>query len=156
MREKHQTDLLRDLKRVYNAPKKPQAEECFADFKTEWETLYPKVVKSWETDLPDLLTFLDYPDEIRPSIYTTNWLERAIKEMRRRTKTQESLPSPKAAEKVLYLRSEERNDSWKNRRMRGFKKARPKLEEMFSKRYGTKTDEESSTLEEDIPIPSPG
>ncbi|MFB6290218.1 MAG: IS256 family transposase, partial [Candidatus Bipolaricaulia bacterium] len=105
IRENHKDDLLRDLKRVYNAPKKSQAKECFSDFKEEWNDLYPKVVESWEEDLPDLLTFLDYPDEIRSTIYTTNWLERAIKEMRRRTKTQDSFPSPQAAEKTLYLRT---------------------------------------------------
>ena len=158
VRENHKDDLLRDLKRVYNAPKKSQAKECFTDFKEEWNDLYPKVVDSWEEDLPDLLTFLDYPDEIRSTIYTTNWLERAIKEMRRRTKPQEGLPSPKAAEKVLYLRTKERNDKWGNRRMRGFKKAKPKLQEKFVDRYGPKKEEpkEQTESREDNPIASPG
>ena len=158
VRENHKDDLLRDLKRVYNAPKKSQAKECFTDFKEEWSDLYPKVVDSWEEDLPDLLTFLDYPDEIRSTIYTTNWLERAIKEIRRRTKPQDSLPSPKAAEKVLYLRTKERNDKWGNRRMRGFKKAKPKLQEKFADRYGPKKEEpkEQTESREDNPTASPG
>jgi len=158
VRENHKDDLLRDLKRVYNAPKKSQAKECFSDFKEEWDDLYPKVVQSWEEDLPDLLTFLDYPDEIRSTVYTTNWLERAIKEIRRRTKPQDSLPSPKAAEKVLYLRTKERNDNWGNRRMRGFKKAKPKLQEKFADRYGPKKEEpkEQTESREDNPTASPG
>jgi len=45
--------------------------------------------------------------------------------MRRRTKTQDSFPSPKAAEKVLYLRNKERNDNWSNRRMRALRKQSP-------------------------------
>ncbi|MFP4135844.1 MAG: transposase [Candidatus Acetothermia bacterium] len=159
IRENNKDDLLRDLKRVYNAPKKSQAKECFSDFKDEWGDLYLKVVQSWEEDLPDLLTFLDYPDEIRSTIYTTNWLERAIKEMRRRTKTQDSFPLPKAAEKVLYLRTKERNDKWGNRRMRGFKKAKPQLGEKFADRYGPKKDKqpkEQKESREDIPTASPG
>ena len=159
IREHHKDDLLRDLKRVYNAPKKSQAKECFTDFKEEWNDLYPKVVQSWEEDLPDLLTFLDYPDEIRSTIYTTNWLERAIKEMRRRPKTQDNFPSPKAAEKVLYLRTKERNDNWGSRRMKGFKKAKSKLQEKFTDRYGPKKEEqpkEQKESKEDIPSASPG
>ena len=157
IRKKHETDLLRDLKRVYNAPKRSQARECFRDFKGKWEDLYPQVVKSWEEDLSHLLTFLDYPDEIRQTIYTTNWLERAIKEVRRRTKTQESLPSLKAAQKVLYLRTKDINDSWKKQRMSGFKQAKPKLEEMFSDRYGPKEgSKEREKRVKDTPINLPG
>jgi len=70
-------------------------------------------------------------------------LERAIKEMRRRTKSQDSLPSPKAAEKILYLRTKERNNKWGNRLTRDFEKAKPKLEEMFMDRYDPRTEEQS-------------
>lgn len=112
------------------------AKGAFSNFKGKWEGTYPEVVESWEDGLPNLLTFMDYPYSIRQSIYTTNWLERTIKEFRRREKTMDSLPSPKAARKLFYLLSKEQTEDWSKRRMRGFKKARDQLEEMFEQRYG--------------------
>jgi len=67
-------------------------------------------------------------------------LERVIKEIRRRCKAQDSSPST-VAEKVLYLRTKQRNDKWGNRRMRGFSKAQPKLQSKFADRYGPKKEE---------------
>ena len=51
-----------------------------------------------------LLAFYKYPDSIQKSIYTTNWIERANKEIRKRLKTMNSLPNKKAVEKILYLK----------------------------------------------------
>ncbi|MBS3788013.1 transposase [Candidatus Bipolaricaulota bacterium] len=138
-------------------PRKSLKRRSASDFKEEWNDLYPKVVK--KGGKKTCLTFMECPDEIRFTIYTTNWLERAIKEMRRRTKTQDSLLSPKAAEKILYLRTKERNDKWGNRRMKGFKKAKPKLLEKFAGRYGPKTEEQhqnQTESKEDTPTASPG
>jgi len=48
---------------------------------------------------------LDYPEEIRASIYTINILERANKKIKRRTKTIEVFSYVKAIKKILYLTS---------------------------------------------------
>lgn len=129
-------ELTDDLKKIYEAPDKEMAKGAFSNFKDKWGDTYPGVTESWEEDLPELLTFMDYPYSISQSIYTTNWLERTIKEFRRNEKTKDSLPNPKAAKKLFYLLSKERTENWANRRMRGFKKARDQLEEMFAERYG--------------------
>lgn len=142
-------ELTDDLKKIYEAPDKEMAKNAFSNFKDKWKDAYPDVVESWEDDLPDLLTFMDYPYSIRKSIYTTNWLERTIKEFRRREKTMDSLPNPKAAKKLFYLLSKEQSEDWTKRRMRGFKKARDQLEEMFEERYGTnRTQPDQSAGEE--------
>jgi len=116
----------------------------------------PKVIESWEEELPDPLTFLDYPDEIRSTIYTTNCLERAIKEMRKRTKTQDSFPSPQAAEKTRCLEPRSVTTNGVTGELH-FKKAKPKLQEKFTDRYGPKKEEQNQTeSKEDIPSASPG
>jgi len=48
---------------------------------------YSELVESWNRDFSTLTTFLDYHEEIRPSIYIINILERTNKEIKRRTKT---------------------------------------------------------------------
>ncbi|MDQ0341109.1 transposase-like protein, partial [Caldalkalibacillus uzonensis] len=60
-------------------------------------------VQSWEKDLPTLLTFLKYPSAIRSVIYTTNWIERTIKEIKKRLRPMNSLPDVKAPKKSCTL-----------------------------------------------------
>ena len=62
------------------------------------------MVKSWEQELDKLLTFLKYPESIQRVIYTTNLIERAIKEIRKRIKVIGALPSVGSVEKFVYLR----------------------------------------------------
>ena len=71
-------------------------------------------------DLPVLLTFYKYPKEIRSYIYTTNMIERTIKEVRKRLKTMNSLPSIESVEKIVYLVSNNYNNSWTTKRTAGF------------------------------------
>lgn len=137
VRKKDQTAIAEDLKAIYEANTKEEAKSQFEAFKESWQSKHPKVVKSWEKDLDVLLTFLEYPSSIQRMIYTTNIIERTIKEIKKRTKTMNSLPSEKAAEKVVYLQSIEYNQRWAERKLRGFKSAYQQLQNMFEARYGS-------------------
>lgn len=136
-RQKDQAALAEDLKNIYKAAQtKEDGHRAFETFKANWKGKYPKVVKSWEEDLNVLLTFLDYPSSIQSMIYTTNIIERTIKEIKKRTKTMNSLPSEQAAEKIFYLQSMDYNDRWAERKLRGFASAYDELQSMFETRYG--------------------
>ena len=50
-----------------------------------------------------LLEFLNHPKGIRAYLYTTNQLERLIKELKRRTKVVEIFCGPEALEKLVYI-----------------------------------------------------
>ncbi|MFS0728384.1 transposase [Paenibacillus sp. 1P07SE] len=65
---------------------------------------YPKEAKSWEDQLPTLLTFYNYPALTRPAIYTTNPIERKNRELRNRLKPMNSLTNIEAAEKSSICR----------------------------------------------------
>jgi len=67
-----------------------------------WKRIYPELVESWRKDFSTLTTFLDYPEQIRSSIYTINILERANK---KKNQDYRGLPYVKAIEKILYLAS---------------------------------------------------
>src|SRR5699024_3816763 len=101
-----------------------------------WQSKHPKVVKSWEKDLDVLLTFLDYPSSIQRIIYTTHIIETTMKEIKKRTKTMNSLPSERATEKVVYLQVTDYNQKWAERKLRGFASAYQQLQDMFESRYG--------------------
>ncbi|MFD1064396.1 transposase [Oceanobacillus locisalsi] len=115
---------------------KAEAKERFQTFKEVWETKYSKVVKTWEEDLDVLLTFLDYPSSIQRVIYTTNIIERTMKEIKKRTKTMNSFPSDQATEKIVYLQVTDYNKRWGERKLRGLATAYQALQDMFEERYG--------------------
>jgi transposase-like protein len=86
-----------------------------------------------------LLTFYKYPEDIRPAIYTTNAIERTVKEMRKRLYPMNSVPNIDAAEKIAYLVVTDYNERWCRRIIRGFgmEETKRELEKMFRDRYGS-------------------
>jgi putative transposase len=124
-----------DLKLIYRAPNKEMALQMFQQFESKWSSKYPREVQSWANELDVLLTCMDDPSSIRSVIYTTNAIERTIKEIRKRLKPMNSLSSLEAAEKVVYLTIQDFNEKWAGRKLRGFAEAHEALERMFEERY---------------------
>ena len=80
-----------------------------------------------------ILTFLKYPESIQRVIYTTNLIERTIKEIKRRVKVIGTLASVNAVEKFVCLRAAMLNDKWSDRVANGFLEAKDEMQEMFSR-----------------------
>ncbi len=59
------------LRSIYMSSTQMQAKENFERFKREYQAEYPQVVKDWERELEDILTFYKYPYEIRRMLATT-------------------------------------------------------------------------------------
>ena len=135
VRKKDQIEVAEDLKLIYRATTKEAAIQAFHEFEKKWSKKYAREVQSWEKDLDVLLTFMKYPLSIRSVIYTTNAIERTIKDIRKRLKTMNSLSSIEAAEKITYLTIQDYNEKWSNRKLRGFSNAYQALQEMFEERY---------------------
>lgn len=95
----------------------------------------PKVIASWQEEIDVLFKYYDYPAAIRESIYTTNWIERMNKELRRRVKTKDSLPNEEAAEKILYIVISSYNEKWSERSLKGFQLTKEELLKMFAQGY---------------------
>ena len=57
------------------------------------------------------------------------------KEIRRRIKVIDSLPSESAAMKIIYLRIAELNEKWSNRVIKGYYKCKDEIMDMFRERY---------------------
>jgi len=135
VKKKHTDEIVTDLKKIYKAPSREYAEQALNDLSSKWDRIYPHLAQSWFEDKDELFAFYKYPDSIQKSIYTTNWIERANKEIRKRLKTMNSLPNEKAAEKILYLKILDYNSKWSERRLKGFLAARDRLIQLFEERY---------------------
>jgi transposase-like protein len=92
-----------DLRQIYQAPTREQAETELLRLGEVWGDQYTIAVRSWENNWPELATMFDYTPEIRRLIYTTNSVESYHSRLRKVVKTKSSFPTPEAARKLLYL-----------------------------------------------------
>mgnify|MGYP000957583069 FL=1 len=66
---------MKDLKPVYQAVSKEQAEVVLDNPELNWGEQYPLVIKSWRDNWLKLSACFQYTDAIRRLIYTTNTVE---------------------------------------------------------------------------------
>jgi putative transposase len=143
IRDKDKADFVTDMKTIYNALDRDVAMANFDTVKEKWGKRYPKEIESWESQLSVLLSFYAYPKLIWPVIYTSNPIERTIKEIRARLRPMNSLTNMDAAEKIVYLESLDYNERWGNRVIRGFgdPETVAALKKMYNKKYPQCTEE---------------
>jgi len=120
VRKKDREALAQDLKAIYRADTVKQAHRALRELEEKWAGKYPELVAKWLDKSHALLEFLNHPKAIRSYLYTTNQLERLIKELKRRTKVVEVFCGPQALEKLVYLMLVQENERLLGRRLRGF------------------------------------
>lgn len=92
-----------DLKNVYGAVNRQQAETALEQFENTWGSKYKHAIQSWRTNWDNLTNYFDFPLEIRRIIYTTNTIENLNRGIRKYTKTKVQFPDESAALKAVYL-----------------------------------------------------
>ena len=92
-----------DLKTVYQAATREEAESNLLQLAETWGHRYTIAVRSWENNWEELAAMFDFPSEIRRLIYTTNAIEGYHRQHRKVVKTKGAFPSPQSARKLLYL-----------------------------------------------------
>lgn len=98
-----QKAFISDLKTIYQAPTREEAETNLLKLSERWGKQYSSAVRSWENNWNELSTFFDYPSEIRRLIYTTNSVEGYHRQLRKVIKTKGSFPTVDAVRKILFL-----------------------------------------------------
>ncbi|BAU24019.1 transposase [Caldimicrobium thiodismutans] len=125
------------MKEIYERHDEREWKLGFERFKRKWERIYPDIIRSWERDLDKLMVYLKYPYPLRRFIYTTNALERFIKEVKRRVKVIEVFPSEGSVDKIVYLVVEEMNEKYRSRRLKNFERIIEELRGERRARYGS-------------------
>ncbi len=94
---KNQKQFASELKAVYQANTKEEAEEALDRLEEKWGKKYPIVFESWRGKWENLTHYFKYSKEIRRIIYTTNIIESVHKQFRTLTKTKGAFPTDKIA-----------------------------------------------------------
>ncbi len=109
---KDKPEFTRDLKKIYRAVNKSQAEIELDNLEEKWGKKYPIVIKSWRNNWENLSTYFQYDTHIRRTIYTTNPVEGYHRQIRKVTKTKGPFPNDMALLKLLYLAIDNIVEKW--------------------------------------------
>jgi len=113
--EKDRKAICTDLKKIYTSSDRFQALLALTAFGEKWDSKYKEIKLSWIADWDELMVFMDYSQNIRRMIYTTNPVEAVHRVMRKVTKTKGAWSNDRGLLKQLYLTLKYSQKSWKGK-----------------------------------------
>lgn len=109
---KDKKELAADLAMIYRSATVAEAELRLAEFSEKWDAKYSSISASWRRHWHNLITFFEYPPEIRKVIYTTNAIESLNMTIRKVIKNKRSFPSESSMLKLMYLALKNIEKKW--------------------------------------------
>ncbi len=101
-----------DLKSIYTAINEKIALVALDNFAEKWNKKYPQITKSWKNNWNNLIIFLEYPQEFRRIIYTTNTIESVNSQPRKVIKNKKIFPNDLSVFKIFYLAFQNMVKKW--------------------------------------------
>ena len=123
VRRRDQAAVKRQAQRIYLARNAAEARRAFGHFRFHWQAPYPGLVRRLERDLPELLTFFDFPQPLWRKLRTTNAIERCFVEVRRRTRPMVLFVNVASVERIIYAIFQRFNQQWESRTFSRFREA---------------------------------
>ena len=115
LRMRDREECLAGMKLIYLAQHRKEAIRKYKEWESKWEPLYPRAVSCLEKDLDELLSFFDTPLAHRKKVRTTNVIERAFREVRRRTRPMSCFTNSRSVDRIIYGVISHLNQSWKEK-----------------------------------------
>ena len=112
-----QPEIKRAVNAIWEAPNREVADKLVKDFIERYGKDYPSAVACLQDDLEACLAFLRCPAHHHKRIRTTNMIERAFLEERRRTKTIPRFWDEKSCLKLAFATLWQASQRWQNVRM---------------------------------------
>jgi len=109
---KNQKQFANELKNVYQANTKEEAEDALDKLEEKWGKKYPIVFESWRGKWDNLSNYFKYSKEIRRIIYTTNIIESVHRQFRTLTKTKGAFPTDNSLLKLLFAGIQNAEKKW--------------------------------------------
>lgn len=108
----NQKQFAKELKSVYQAFTKEEAEIELDILEEKWGKKYPIVFQSWRNKWDNLSLYFQYPEDIRRVIYTTNIIESVHRQFRTLTKTKGAFPNDDSLLKLLFMGIQNAEKKW--------------------------------------------
>jgi putative transposase len=111
-RQNQQAEVAADIRAIFNARDRSEAETLLAQTVTKYATSAAKLANWLETAIPQGLTVFAFPEPHRRRLRTSNGLERLNREIRRRTPVVSIFPSEAACLRLVSALLMEISDEW--------------------------------------------
>jgi putative transposase len=138
LRARDKLEVSADLKSIFKLDDLNDSKEKAIDrlngFIEKWKDKYPYLKRSFgEQTLDYYFTYLNFPLSTRRIIYTTNWIERLNKEIRKVIKNKNSFPSEDSALTLIWSKALEVERRIYNNKITVLYPAKEDLDKMFFK-----------------------
>ncbi len=108
----YQKQFANELKKVYQAFTKEEAESELDKLEEKWGKKYPIIFESWRNKWDNLSNYFKYAEPIRKVIYTTNIIESVHRQFRTLTKTKGAFPNDNSLLKLLFSGIQNAEKKW--------------------------------------------
>jgi putative transposase len=105
---------------IYRAKSRGQAQRAFRLWAARWRRRRPRAVACVERDLEELVSFFSVPESHWRKVRTTNVIERAFREVRRRTRPMSSFTNPASCDRIMFGVISHLNRSWESKPLKQF------------------------------------
>ena len=122
-----QEEIRRRVRDVFYAPSLEMAQERAAEVLREYQEAYPAAMRSFSDDLEACLVYLRCPLAHHKAIRTTNLLERAFQESRRRTKVIPHFFTERSCLKLVFSALWKTSQRWQRVTMTELERQQPAL-----------------------------
>lgn len=112
---RHDGSCVAEAAAIYRASSKSAALRAFRQWQQHWQHRRPTAVACVEANLEALLNFFDLPEDHWKKIRTTNVIERAFREVRRRTRPMSSFTNLASCDRIIYGVITHLNSSWETK-----------------------------------------
>jgi len=106
------TEVSQDLRNVFNAPDRHEADRQLAQLVKKYKTSAPDLSHWLESNVPEGLTVFELETRLRRRLRTTNMLERLNQEIKRRTRVATLFPNEASLLRLVSAILSEQSDEW--------------------------------------------
>lgn len=112
LRKRDREQCIKEARAIYSANNRSAAIREYRSWAKRWRSSSPDAVKCLERDMAELLNFFTCPEEMRKKLRTTNVIERAFREVRRRTRPMTCFNNTQSIERIIYAVLNHLNSQW--------------------------------------------
>jgi len=110
---------LKEAKLIFAVQSRKEAIKRFRAWEAKWSVEEERADRCMKKDLFNCLHYYELDKELWKSVRTTNILERAFREIRRRTRPMNNFFTHEAsADRIMYGTSEMLNNNWKGKTLK--------------------------------------
>lgn len=112
LRKKDTDVCIKEARGIYDAQNRKEALKAYDRWSRKWRPISSEAVNCIEKDLEELLAFYACPHGLYKKLRTTNVIERAFREVRRRTRPMSCFNNTPSIERIVYAVLNHLNDQW--------------------------------------------